>query len=187
MHRIAYYRVSTRDQSIESQRQAMGGAFDREVMDEGVSGAVLARDRPGLGGLLESLLPGQTLYVFAVDRLGRDAIDVQTTVRDLMARGVGLHVHGLGRIEGEVGQLILAVLAQVASMERNRIIERTQAGLSRAKADGKRLGRPASLTAEQRRNVARRLDEGAAVSALAREFETSRQSILRVRNSMPAS
>jgi putative DNA-invertase from lambdoid prophage Rac len=58
--------------------------------------------------------------------------------------------------------------------------------LSRAKAEGKRLGRPASLTAERRKAVVRRLAEGAIVSALAREFKTSRQTILRVRDAMPA-
>ena len=65
------------------------------------------------------------------------------------------------------------------------LVERTQAGLSRA--EGERLGRPASLTAEQRRSVLRRLEEGATVSALAREFGTSRQTILRVRSAAPAS
>ena len=79
------------------------------------------------------------------------------------------------------------VINAVAEFERDLLVERTHAGLSRAKAEGKRLGRPASLTAEQRKEVARRLGEGAAVSALAREFKTSRQTILRVRGAVPAS
>jgi putative DNA-invertase from lambdoid prophage Rac len=78
------------------------------------------------------------------------------------------------------------VINAVAEFERDLLIERTQAGLSRAKAEGKRLGRPASLTTEQRKEVVRRLGEGAPVSGLAREFKTSRQTILRVRDAMPA-
>jgi len=79
----------------------------------------------------------------------------------------------------------MSVINAVAEFERDLLIERTQAGLSRAKAEGKRLGRPASLTAEQRKSVTQRLTEGASVSALAREFKTSRQTILRVKGAMP--
>ncbi len=61
------------------------------------------------------------------------------------------------------------------------------AGLSRAKAEGKQLGRPASLAADQRRSVLRRMGEGAGMSALAREFKTSRQTTLRIRDVVPAS
>ena len=96
--RIAYYRVSTVDQSIESQRSAMagGGDFDQEFVDEGVSGSVPAAKRKGFGDLLKYIRKGDTLHVYAVDRLGRDALDVQSTVRDLLKRGVAVEVHGLG-------------------------------------------------------------------------------------------
>ena len=133
MSRIAYYRVSTTDQSIDSQRHALGGSFDREFIDEGVSGGTPAKDRPGFSELLKYIREGDTLHVYAVDRLGRDALDVQQTVRDLLKRGVAVEVHGLGRIAQGVGELILAVLAQVADMERNRITERTAAGRSKAR------------------------------------------------------
>jgi putative DNA-invertase from lambdoid prophage Rac len=78
------------------------------------------------------------------------------------------------------------VLNAVAEFERDLLVERTQAGLSRAKAEGKTLGRPLSLTEDRRRLVEHRLREGVTVSALAREFETSRQTIMRVRDAMPA-
>ncbi len=141
MSRIAYYRVSTRDQSIESQRAAMAGPFDQEFKDEGVSGAALAATRPGFSDLLKYIRSGDTLHVYAVDRLGRDAIDVQSTVRDLIKRGVTVDVHGLGPIGQGVGELILAVLAQVASMERARIIERTEAGRVTAREHLERTGK----------------------------------------------
>ncbi len=78
------------------------------------------------------------------------------------------------------------VINAVAEFERDLLIERTQAGLSRAKAEGKTLGRPPSLTDDQLKAGERRLEEGATVSALAREFKTSRQTIMRVWDAMPA-
>jgi putative DNA-invertase from lambdoid prophage Rac len=134
MSRIAYYRVSTVDQSIEAQRSALGGNFDREFQDEGISGAVLAADRPGFAKLLSYIREGDTLCVYAVDRLGRDALDVQATVRRLIDSGVTVDVRGLGPIGRGVGELILAVLAQIADMERNRIRERCEAGREAARA-----------------------------------------------------
>lgn len=126
--RIAYYRVSTTGQSIDAQRAELGGNFDREFQDEGVSGAVLARQRPGMAELLDYARSGDTVYVYAVDRLGRDSIDIQQTVRDLLNKGVALHVHGIGPIVGEAGKLVLALLAQLAEMERAKILERTESG-----------------------------------------------------------
>lgn len=141
MARIAYFRVSTGDQSIEAQRQALGGPFDREFIDEGVSGSVLAAGRPGFADLLNYVREGDTISVYAVDRLGRDALDVQSTVRSLLEKGVTVDVHGLGSIGRGVGELILAVLAQVADMERQRIRERCDAGRVAAKAALEATGR----------------------------------------------
>lgn len=128
MSRVAYYRVSTRDQSIEAQRMALGGDFAKEFADEGVSGATLAARRPGFSQLLTYIREGDELCVYAIDRLGRDALDVQATVRALLERGVIVNVHGLGPIGRGVGELIVAVLAQVANMERDRIAERCESG-----------------------------------------------------------
>lgn len=126
--RIAYFRVSTTGQSIEAQRAELGGNFDREFLDIGVSGAVLARQRPAMAELLDYARRGDTVFVYAVDRLGRDSIDIQQTVRDLANKGVALHVHGIGPIAGEAGKLVFALLAQLAEMERAKILERTESG-----------------------------------------------------------
>lgn len=141
MHRIAYFRVSTGDQSIEAQRAAMPGPFDKEFSDVGVSGAMLAASRPRFAELLNHVRAGDTVYVYAVDRLGRDALDVQATVRRLIQAGVTVDVRGLGPIGKGVGELILAVLAQVADMERHRIAERTEAGRKAARASLAATGR----------------------------------------------
>lgn len=186
-HRIAYYRVSTADQSIEAQRNAMGGAFDQEFSDEGVSGGVMAAERPGFAAMLSTLRSGDTVHVYAVDRLGRDALDVQATVRRLLDMGVTVDVHGLGPIGRGVGELILAVLAQVAEMERRRIAERTEAGRKAArealKATGRThrgkesLGRP--FAADAAAVVAWRKANGASITDTAGHFGLSLATVKR--------
>jgi putative DNA-invertase from lambdoid prophage Rac len=133
MSRIAYYRVSTGDQSIDAQRLALGGAFDREFEDVGVSGASRAEDRHGFSSLMSYIREGDSLFIYAIDRLGRDALDVQATVRRLLELGVNVDVQGLGIIGRGVGELIVAVLAQIADMERQRIRDRCEAGRDAAR------------------------------------------------------
>lgn len=159
MSRIAYYRVSTGDQSIEAQRQALGGAFDREFEDVCVSGATLAQERPGFSQLLSYVREGDTLCLYALDRLGRDALDVQATVRKLLDLGVTLDVRGIGIVGRGAGEIVVAVLAQIADLERQRIKERCDAGREAArealKTTGKThrgktsLGRPVAANAQE--------------------------------------
>lgn len=191
-HRIAYFRVSTTDQSTEAQRHALlqdagGVAFDHEFSDEGVSGATLAAQRPGFAELLKFIRKGDTLHVYAVDRLGRDALDVQATVRALLDKGVAVEVRGLGRIAKGAGELILAVLAQVADMERQRIAERTATGREKARealeATGKThrgktsLGRP--LQADPAAVKAWRAEQGASIAKTAAHFDLSTATVKR--------
>lgn len=181
MSRISYLRCSTSDQSIDAQRNALGGGFDKEFIDAGVSGAVLAKDRPAFAELQRYVREGDVLVVYAVDRLGRDALDVQATVRELIDRGVTVDVLGLGQISKGVGELILAVLAQIADMERSRINERCQSGreVARAslRASGKThrgktsLGRPQACDPVEVASW-RRL-KAASISETARHFSVS--------------
>jgi putative DNA-invertase from lambdoid prophage Rac len=138
---LAYYRVSSRDQSIAAQRHAMGGRFDKEFSDEGVSGGVMAADRVGFADLLKHVRAGDTVHVYAVDRLGRDALDVQSTVRRLVGSGVTVDVRGIGAIGKGVGEIVLAVLAQIADLERERILSRTSDGRAKAREALKSTGR----------------------------------------------
>lgn len=168
--RIAYYRVSTGDQSIQAQRTALGGDFDREFEDVGVSGGVMAAERPGFAKLLEQIRRGDTLCVYAVDRLGRDALDVQATVRRLIDAGVTVDIHGLGQIGRGVGEIILAVLAQVADMERHKIRERTEAGRAAARAALEATGK----THRGKDSLGRpKAQDGAAVAAWRRQTGAS--------------
>jgi putative DNA-invertase from lambdoid prophage Rac len=141
MGKIAYYRVSTGDQSLEAQRHALGGSFDREFEDVGVSGASLVATRPGFSKLLTYIRDGDTLFIYSIDRLGRDALDVQAMVRRLLDLGVTLDVKGLGSIGRGAGELIVAVLAQIADMERQRIRERCESGRDAAREALRATGR----------------------------------------------
>ena len=124
------------------------------------------------------------LIVTKLDRLGRNAMDVSSTVAKLAGLGVRVHCLALGGVDltSSTGKLTMHVINAVAEFERDLLIERTQAGLNRAKAEGKTLGRPASLNDDQRRDVEQRLRDGAGVSALSRAFKTSRQTIMRIRD-----
>lgn len=189
MSHIAYYRVSSNSQSIDAQKASLAHAtmIAKEFMDEGVSGAVPAANRPGFAAMLEYVREGDTIHVYAVDRLGRDAIDVQTTIRALLRKGVTVEVNGLGSIGPGVGELIVAVLAQVADMERTRINERTASGRALAKATlaatglthrGKEsLGRPAkaNLVAVKAWRTANK----ASISQVAAHFKLSESTVKR--------
>src|SRR4051794_29243679 len=173
---FSYLRVSTAGQTTDNQLQeirAAGFSIEpRRIVTETVSGSVATAQRRGFARLLDRLEPGDVLVVTKLDRLGRNAMDVGSTGARLAEIGVRGHclAPGGGDPPSSTGKLTMAVINAVAEFERDLLVERTQAGLSRAKAEGKRLGRPASLTAEQRRSVLRRQEEGATVFAVAREF-----------------
>src|SRR5215207_3618556 len=185
---FAYLRVSTTGQTTDNQLQEIAAAGfkvePRRVVTKTISGNVAIALRRGFARLLDRLEPSDVLVVTKLDRLGRNVMDVGSTVAKLAALGVRVHCLALGAVDltSSTGKLTMNVLNAVAEFERDLLIERTQAGLSRAKAEGKTLGRPPSLTDDQRRVVERRLEEGATVSALAREFTTSRNTIMRVRD-----
>jgi putative DNA-invertase from lambdoid prophage Rac len=185
---FAYLRVSTTGQTTDNQLQEIAAAGfkveSRRVVTETVSGNVATSQRRGFTRLLDRLEPGDVLVVTKLDRLGRNVMDVGSTVTRLAELGVRVHCLALGGVDltSSTGKLTMNVINAVAEFERDLLVERTQAGLSRAKAEGKLLGRPPSLTEDQRKAVERRLEQGATVSALAREFNTSRNTIMRVRD-----
>lgn len=182
---FAYGRVSTTQQSTENQRLEItntGFQIDYWFADDGVSGKVCARQRPQFSRMLDKIRDGETLVVSKLDRLGRDAVDVLQTVQSLADRNIKIIVLQLGNtdLSSPTGRLLLTMLAAVASMERDLLIERTQAGLMRAKAEGKKLGRPSKTTSEQKAEIVLRRCNGETISQLARNFGVSRATILAI-------
>jgi putative DNA-invertase from lambdoid prophage Rac len=184
---FAYCRVSTSGQTTENQVReivAAGFAIERHrVVEETVSGSSAASQREGFKRLLDRLERGDVLVVCKLDRLGRDVVDVVTTVNKLAEIGVKVHCLQLGGTDltSAAGRMTMNVLAAVAQFERDLLIERTQSGLQRAWAEGKKSGRHATLSEDQRAAVRTALEAGETVSALARRYETSRQTILRAK------
>ncbi|WP_186036176.1 recombinase family protein [Burkholderia gladioli] len=187
---FAYARVSTSDQTTANQLreiEAAGFSVDKHrVVSESISGSVSADQRPGFAQLLVKMEEGDVLIVTKLDRLGRNAMDVRATVEGLAERGIRVHCLALGGVDltSAAGRMTMQVLNAVAEFERDLLIERTHAGIARAKAEGKPMGRPSALSNEQRADVLRELDAGASVAALARRFGTSRQTIMRVRDAV---
>lgn len=145
---ITYLRVSTNDQSIDNQRRQIQEAGyqveqDFEFYDEGVSGAVPAKKRPALNEAIKTARKGDVFVVVAIDRLGRDAVDVLTTVKALESKGVKVISLREGfDLSTPAGKMMLHMMAGFAEMEKNLIAERRTAGIARAKAEGVHMGRP---------------------------------------------
>jgi putative DNA-invertase from lambdoid prophage Rac len=139
-------------------------------------------ERRGFARLLDKMESGDVLVVTKLDRLGRNAMDVRATVEQLAAEGIKVHCLALGGVDltSSAGKMTMGVLAAVAEFERDLLVERTQAGLSRAKASGKRLGRPSALTNEQRAEVLEKRSLGVSLGVLARAYGVSRAAIQRV-------
>jgi putative DNA-invertase from lambdoid prophage Rac len=187
MTTFGYGRVSTAEQTTENQRMEIeraGYVLDYWFADDGVSGAVMAAQRPQFAELLTKIRKGESLVVTKIDRLGRDALDIQQTVKNLKASGVRVFVTQLGMTDltDSAGKMLLAMLAAVAEMERDLIIERTQAGLARAKAEGVRLGRPPKTSEDARSAIRARLSAQESVSSVARAYSISRASVIAIRD-----
>ena len=187
---FAYCRVSTAEQTTDNQVQEIAASGflvnGQRIVTETVSGSVAAMERKGFLALLNKLESGDVLVVTKLDRLGRNAMDVRSTVERLAGLGVRVHCLALGGsdLTSPAGKMIMTVIAAMAEFERDLLVERTQSGLARAKSQGKTLGRPQSLSEAAIKAVLARLAQGEAVAALAREFGTSRQSIMRIRQSV---
>lgn len=185
---FAYVRVSTFEQETQNQVMEIEAAGFRvephRIITEVISGSVSIARRPGFSRLMEKAEQGDVLIVTKLDRLGRDAIDVSSTVARLEERGIRVHCLALGGVDltSSAGKLTMGVINAVAQFERDLLIERTQAGLARAKSEGKILGRPPALSGEQQEFVRQRLANGESVSAVARDIKTSRQTIMRARD-----
>ena len=183
---FAYCRVSTVEQTCQNQIQELEAAGfhidQRRVIAETVSGSTSALERKGFRQLIDRLEWDDVLIVTKLDRLGRNAMDVRATVERLAEMQVRVHCLALGGADltSAAGRMTMAVIAAVAEFERDLLIERTQAGLVRAKAQGKKLGRPAKLTREQRIDVQERRSQGVSLGTLAKELGVSRSAIQRV-------
>lgn len=183
---FAYCRVSTSDQTTDNQINEIAGAGfsvePKRIITETISGSVASMERPGFSKLIDRLEDGDVLIVTKLDRLGRNAMDVRATVERLAASGVRVHCLALGGVDltSAAGKMTMGVIAVVSEFERDLLIERAQAGLSRARAQGRTLRRPAALSEAQQAEVLKLRSENHSLGALAAKFGVSRAAIQRI-------
>lgn len=183
---FVYARCSKETQTTENQRleiEAAGYKADYFYSDT-ISGKTSASQRPQFTALLDKIRDGETLVVTKLDRIGRDAQDIGATIKLLKSRNIKVIVLQLGNLDltSTAGKMMLTMLSAVAEMERDLLVERTHAGLARAKAEGKTLGRIPKTTPEQREKMKAEYNDGKGetVSALAREYKVSRATVLSI-------
>ena len=176
---IGYARVSTDDQNLDSQTDALSAAGAEKVFADKISGS--RRARPELDRMLEQLRDGDVVTVTKYDRLARSLRDLLEIVEAIRERGAGFR--SLAEdidTTTPAGRLVFHVFASIAQFERERISERTREGLASARKRGRIGGRPPALSPAQKTEVCRmRDDEQRSISEIARLFEVSERTVRR--------
>ena len=167
---IGYARVSTDDQNLDTQTDALTAAGAGKLFADKISGS--KRQRPELDRMLDQLRDGDVVTVTKYDRLARSLKDLLEIVETIGERGVGFR--------SLAGRLVFHVFASIAQFERERISERTKEGLASARKRGRIGGRPPALSAAQKVEVRRMRDQDhRAVPEIARLFKVSERTVRR--------
>jgi DNA invertase Pin-like site-specific DNA recombinase len=177
-----YLRVSTVDQTVANQEQALREAAERSGLeivkvyrDHGISGAKGRDKRPGFDALCRDATKRQfdVVMAWSVDRLGRSLQDLIGFLSELHALGIGLFLHQQGLdTRTPAGKAMFGMMGVFAEFERSIIQERVRAGLLRAKREGKRLGRP-PISEEVRERIREALAGGMSVRKAASRFKVN--------------
>ena len=177
---LGYARISTRDQNLDGQRDALTAAGVERIFADTITGT--ARVRPELDRLLSELRHGDVVVVTKYDRLARSLKDLLEIVELVQARGAGFR--SLGEdidTTSPAGRLVFHVFASVAQFERERIVERTREGLAAARKRGRVGGRPPALSPAQKVEVKRMRDEECRpIPEIADLFKVSAKTVRRV-------
>jgi len=177
---LGYARVSTSDQSLDGQVDALRAAGAERIFEEKRTGK--SRQRPELERLLDQLRDGDVLVVTKYDRLARSLRDLIDIVEAIRQRGSGFR--SLAEdidTTTPAGRLVFHVFGSIAEFERERIVERTKEGLEAARRRGRIGGRPRALSAEAQDQIrSMRKEENRSATELARMFKVSRATIYRV-------
>lgn len=179
--RIGYARVSTIGQTLETQLEKLQEAGCTLTFREKVSGA--RADRKELMRLLKRLEPGDEVTVTRIDRLARSTFDLFAIVKQIVDAGATFKslAEPWADTGTSTGRLMIAVLGGLADVERDLIRTRTAEGRARAKARGQHMGRYSKLSYDQRREARERLANGETLMDIARSFNVSHTTILRIR------
>jgi DNA invertase Pin-like site-specific DNA recombinase len=171
--KIGYARVSTDEQNLDLQKQALETAgCDRIFEDRGISGSALKRE--GLSQALEAVSEGDVFVVWKLDRLGRSLPHLIETITKLREQGIGfLSLQEQIDTTSAGGRFYLHILAALAEFEREMIRDRTRAGMQAARRRGAHIGRPAKLSSAQISEAKKLIAEGRTRTDVAALFNVS--------------
>jgi DNA invertase Pin-like site-specific DNA recombinase len=173
---IGYARVSTHDQNLDLQKDALQKAGCKKIFVDEISGAKVAR--PGLQQAMDQLREGDVLVVWRLDRLGRSLRNLLDLVAQLEEKKVGFRsLQESMDTSSSGGKLIFHVFGALAEFERNLIRDRTNAGLAAARARGRKGGRPKKLDDHQRELVARLYNEGSSIRDILKTVKISKTTL----------
>ena len=176
---IGYARVSTDDQNLSLQKEALHAAGCARTFEEKISGA--KRNRPELIRMLDQVRPGDVVVVSRLDRLARSTRDLLEIAEQLKTAEAGLRsLHEpWADTTSPAGRMVLTVFAGIAEFERELIHERTSVGRTAAKSRGVRFGRPSKLTSEQVALARRLIGEGTSVPEASKILNVHRTTLYR--------
>ncbi len=186
-----YARVSTSKQakfgnSLEEQIKLLKDAGAEEIVTDDYTGTKI--ERPNFAKLIDTLTSGDKLIVTKLDRFARNAIDGSKVVRELVDRGVTVHILNMGIADNTpTGKLLVTIMLSFAEFERDMIVERTQAGKAIARANGQRVdGRPKKFNDDKISLAMKLLDEGHSYKQVERETGISKSTLIRARRELKA-
>jgi DNA invertase Pin-like site-specific DNA recombinase len=193
--RVALYlRVSTAGQTVENQRRELEAVAERHgwtvaavFKDEGISGTKGRDKRPGFDALCQAIARREfdQVAAWSVDRLGRSLQDLVTFLGELHAKSVDLYLHQQGLDTGTPsGKAMFQMMGVFAEFERAMIVERVNAGLARARAEGKTLGRPSALTAAKERKIRKLLADNIGVVKIGKTVGVGTGTVQRIKSEM---
>jgi DNA invertase Pin-like site-specific DNA recombinase len=180
---LGYARVSTGRQSLDQQLDALtaAGVDPERVYRDKLSGTSTREQRPGLAALLDYARPGDAIVVVGIDRLGRNAAEVMTTIRELRDREIVLRSLREGiDTSNATGRMVAGVLASLAELELELGRERRAAAREARRARGQAIGRPKALDASTAALARRMHSSGEPVSTIANTLAVSRATVYRV-------
>jgi putative DNA-invertase from lambdoid prophage Rac len=186
MATYGYGRVSTEDQTTENQRKVVELQQKMQIdiwfEDNNVSGKVLAENRTEFAKMLSITVPGDTVVFTRVDRIGRKTSNILNTVEGLLEKGIEVFILQLGNepLSSPMGKVMLGIFAIFAENERDSIVERTNAGITRTRAAGTKFGAPLKISPTQLREMKQQQDQGKNLNAIATHFKVSRNTVDRI-------
>ena len=178
--RYGYARVSTAKQDHAIQVDALKAAGCERIFAEKVSGKSTEARRE-FQRLMKALNPGDTVVVTKLDRMARSSRDLLNILHDLKEGSCGFVSLGESWCDttSDIGELVVTIMSGIAQFERKLILSRTEVGIAKARAQGKKFGRPSALDAGQKRKIADRYAAGETMAELAAEYEVGEATIFR--------